>query len=198
MLPEMHDLTSLEEANQRENLYSIIAFITSCFSARYLNLITVVLVLENEPEPRLACMEVENSLVSLLQRNGLCPRLDVLLRNKLQHLFDLPRRSDGRTGDVDGLSDQRESLESGEWVLGGSDLAEGTAESEQVEVAGQGHLVGGNGRNDEVERRGVLALLPVFFRSSNEAVSAERLSVLLFSAGARDNGDALCAESLCE
>ena len=50
---------------------------------------------ENEPEQRAHVVHVDDGLVGVLERALGDPRLDVLLRGKLEHLVDHLRRADG-------------------------------------------------------------------------------------------------------
>lgn len=70
----------------------------------------VLLVHQNITIPRLARFKVDNDLVGLLQRSLLHPWLDLLVRGKLKHLFDLMWSADSAAANLDSTSNQSESV----------------------------------------------------------------------------------------
>jgi hypothetical protein len=108
------------------------------------------LVLEHEPVPRHALLEVDNSLVGIGHGPLVDPGVDVLVSGELQHLPDLVGGADEGAADLDLLEDEGEGHEP-QGVLGGADLDELTADVEQAEVAVHGDTGAGDGADDQVE-----------------------------------------------
>jgi hypothetical protein len=152
-------------------------------------------VLKNEPVPRHTLLEVHNGLVGILHRPLVDPRVDVLIRSKLQHLPDLRRGTDETAADLDLLQDESESHELGDGVLRRADLDELATDVEQAEVAVDGQAGTGDGADDQVEGVGVL-LLVTLLGGGNEVVGTHLERIFLLGVGAADGDDLVSAQGL--
>lgn len=92
------------------------------------------LINKHKPIPRPTHIHIHHRLVRLPHPPSLNPRLHPPLHRHLQHLLDLPRRSNRRPADLGALGDQAEGAEGGHFVLGRADLDEGAVGGEEKEV----------------------------------------------------------------
>lgn len=141
-----------------ESIYSIVYM--SYLVSSHTNKRT--LVLEHEPVPRHALLEVHNRLIGFLHRPLVDPGVNVLVGGKLQHLPDLSGRADQAAANLDLLHDESESHELRNGVLGSADLDELAADVEEAEVGHEREAGAGDGGDDQVEAVGVLLLVALF------------------------------------
>jgi len=181
------------------------------------------LVLEHEPVPRHALLEVDNGLVGIGHGPLVDPGVDVLVGSELQHLPDLGRRTDEGATDLDLLQDEREGHELGNGILRGADLDELAADVEEAEVLGERQAGAGDGADDQVERVGVLGLVALLgggdlekllvrmkflgfglglvylgMGDTYELVCAHLERIFLLGIGAADSDDLVCLVSVLQ
>jgi hypothetical protein len=117
------------------------------------------LVLEHEPVPRHALLEVNDSVVGIGHGPLVDPGVDFLVGSELQHLPDLGGGTDEGATDLDLLQDEAESHETRYRIFRSANLNELATDVEQTEVFGKGHAGAGDGADNQVERVGVLGLV---------------------------------------
>ena len=97
------------------------------------NLINVLLVNQNISVSRLAILHINNSLVRILHRPLLNPRLDILLNCKLQHLLDVLGRTNQASAQLELAHNEVECIDGGEFTrVRSSDLHEIGAVTEEL------------------------------------------------------------------
>ena len=157
------------------------------------------LVLEDVAVTGLASLKVNDGLVGLLHGTSLNPRLDLALSGELEHLLNLPGSTDEGTADLDAVGDESEGVDGRKVAtVGSTDLDEGTANLEEGEVLGHGHLFAADSADDQVEGTGVLSGPVLVLTSGNVLVSTELKDIVALVVLAGDTNNAVSTEGFGE
>ena len=157
------------------------------------------LVLKNESVAGQALLEVDDGLVGLLHGAYFDPWLDPLGGRQFQHLLDLLGGTDEGTTDLDAVGDESEGVDWGKVAtVGSTNLDEGTANLQEGQVLSHGHLLAGDGADDQVEGTGVLGGPVLVLTSGDVLVGTELEDVVTLVVLAGDTNNAVSTESLGE
>lgn len=156
----------------------------------------MLLVNQDISVPRLSSIHIHNRLVGILHRSLLDPRVDIILRRKLQHLTNILGTSDHASPHLASFCNQSKSGESRNLILRCTNLNKLSIGPEQHEVLLKRHVWAGDGRYNQVERAVVL-LGPALCLGSDELGSAHLQRILLLAVCSRDSYDFRRTESLC-
>jgi hypothetical protein len=158
-----------------------------------------LLVLEDESVTGQALLEVDDGLVGILHLADLNPWLDGLIGSKLEHLLDLLGGTDERTTNLDAVGDESEGVDGREVAaVGSTNLDESAANLQEGEVLGHGHLLAGDGADDQVEGTGVLRSPVLVLSGGNVLVSTELENIVALVVLAGDTDDTVSTEGLGE
>lgn len=122
-----------------------------------------------------------------------------MVGGELEHLLNLSRRANGATTNLDAACDEGEGVDRRKvTTIWGTDLNEATLDLQEGKVAVHGHVLAGDGGNDEVKGTSV-GLVPVLvIVGSNVPVSTELENLILLGCLAGDTNDLIGTKCLGE
>jgi len=139
---------------------------------------------------------LESSLATLLADvDGLDPRLDVLLRGKLEHGLHLRAVTDVRGTDRATVAGELLGHEGGDGLVTEADHVELTPDLEGAEVVVEVELVNGVGSVDDKVEGKLVRLVPALLLGADELLGTHLEGILLLVGRVRDGVD-LSTESL--
>lgn len=173
--------------------------ISKCSHYFLLFVTRLLLVDKNISVAGLASLHVNDGLVGLLHGALLDPRLDLVIDAELEHILNLGGRADGAATELDATTDQSEGVDGREVsTVGGTDLNEGTLDLQEGKVAGERHLLAGDGAYDEIESASV-GLFPVLVIIGGDVAISTKLEDLVLLTGlAGDTDNLISTECLGE
>lgn len=159
----------------------------------------VLLVNQNVSVTSVALLHIDNSLVGILERALLDPRLDLLLNSELEHLPDVRGRADTAATNLDTAGEQSEGVDGRQVsAVGGTNLDEGAVNLQQSQVLLQGHLLAGHSRDDEIDAAGI-GLGPVLVVvGRNVLISSQLQDLVLLGCLSGNTNDLVSTKSLGE
>ena len=144
--------------------------------------------------PRVPLVHIHHSLIRLLHRPLLNPRLHLLLHRQLQHLRNLMRRPNRTSPNLAALRNQAECVEARQLILRRSNLDELPIGAQQHQILLQWHIGRRNSADDQIERAGMVRR-PVFVLvGSNELLRAHLLRILPLGIRSRDHGHLISSQ----
>lgn len=159
-----------------------------------LGLTSVLLIDQHIPVPGLSSFHIYYSLVCILHRDVDVPSLDTLLREELQHLLNLMRRSDGAPPDLNTLHNQCKCIERGNRILRRTNLDELPVDPQHSEILVQWHFGAGNRADDQIEGVPVV-FRPVFVLVRGDEMGRTHLhSIFFLPAASADSDNFVAAE----
>ena len=159
-----------------------------------LGLTSMLLIDQHIPVPGLSSIHIYHGLVCILHRDIDIPSPDTLLREELQHLLNLMRRSDGAPPDLDTLPNQCERIESGNRILRRTNLDELPVDPQHLEILVQWHFWAGNRADDQIEGVAV-AFRPIFVLVRGDEMGCAHLhSIFFLPAASADSDNFVAAE----
>lgn len=161
-------------------------------------MIELLLVRENIAVTSITIVHIHNGLVGILHRALLNPRLDTLSSSQLQHLPNLIRAADQRTAELEALHDEHEGRDLKSAILGGTELNEGTVDTQKSTVLDNRHLGRGGSGDDQVKRASVAGSPVLILTGSDEVIRTELQCILLLIGLAGDGDNAISTERLGE